>query len=65
MEEFCVEDFAVLVGIDCADRKHDICELPAGTKNYQWSVISSKPEQLHEWACQGSNAYVAPVVYFA
>ena len=47
MKGFSVDDFAALVGIDWADKKHDICELPTGTKDYQWSVISSKPDRLH------------------
>jgi hypothetical protein len=46
MKDFSVADFAAIVSIDWADKKHDICELPAGTKDYQWSVISSKPDQL-------------------
>ena len=40
MKDFSVDDFAAIVGIDWADKKHDICELPAGTRDYQWSVIS-------------------------
>ena len=50
MKDFSVDDFAAIVGIDWADKKHDICELPTGTRDYQWSVISSKPDQLHAWA---------------
>jgi hypothetical protein len=26
MKDFSVDDFAALVGIDWADKKHDICE---------------------------------------
>ena len=57
MKDFSVDNFAALVGIDWADKKHDICELPTGTKNYQWSVISSKPEQLHAWAMAPEKRY--------
>ena len=57
MKDFSVDDFAAIVGIDWADKKHDICELPAGTKNYQWSVISSKPDQLHAWAMALEKRY--------
>jgi len=32
MKDFSVDDFAAIVGIDWADKKHDICELPAGTR---------------------------------
>jgi transposase len=57
MKDFSVDDFAAIVGIDWADQKHDICELPAGTRGYQWSVISSKPDQLHAWAMALEKRY--------
>ena len=57
MKDFSVDDFAAIVGIDWADKKHDICELPAGTRGYQWSVISSKPDQLHAWAMALEKRY--------
>ena len=57
MKDFSVDDFAAIVGIDWADKKHDICELPAGTRDYQWSVISSKPDQLHAWAMALEKRY--------
>jgi len=65
MKDFSVDDFAALVGIDWADKKHDICELPAGTKNYQWSVISSKPEQLHAWAMALETRYPGQMIAVA
>jgi len=57
MKDFSVDDFAAIVGIDWADKKHDICELPAGTRDYRWSVISSKPDQLHAWAMALEKRY--------
>ena len=60
MKDFSVDDFAALIGIDWVDKKHDICELPAGTKDYQWSVISSKPDQLHAWATALERRYPGP-----
>jgi hypothetical protein len=57
MKDFSVDDFAALVGIDWADKKHDICELPTGTKDYQWSVISGKPDHLHAWAMALEKRY--------
>jgi transposase len=65
MKDFSVDDFAALVGIDWADKKHDICELPAGTKNYQWSVISSKPDQLHAWATSLERRYPGQIIAVA
>jgi len=49
MKEPVINDFAALIGIDWADKKHDVCELKVGTNDYQFSVISSKSHSLHEW----------------
>ena len=57
MKESTINDFAVLIGIDWADKKHDICEMPVGTKDYQFSVISSKPQALHDWALSLKQRY--------
>jgi transposase len=65
MKDFSVDDFAALVGIDWADKKHDICELPAGTKDYQWSIISSKPDQLHAWATALERRYPGQIIAVA
>jgi len=50
MKEPIVSDFAVLIGIDWADKKHDVCELNNGTSKYKHSVISCKSAALNEWA---------------
>ena len=65
MKDFSVGDFAAIVGIDWADKKHDICELPAGSGDYQWSVISSKPDQLHAWAMALEKRYPDQLVAVA
>ena len=52
-----VNDFAAIIGIDWADRKHDVCEMSMETKKYQFSVISSKPEALHDWAMSLTERY--------
>lgn len=65
MKDFSVDDFAAIVGIDWADKKHDICELPAGTRDFQWSVISSKPDQLHAWAMALEKRYSGQLVAVA
>jgi transposase len=65
MKDFSIDDFAAIVGIDWADQKHDICELPVGTKDYQWSVISSQPADLHAWATALENRYPGQVVAVA
>ena len=57
MKEFDINDFSVLVGIDWADKKHDVCEHVIGTSKYHYSVILSKPESLHEWAMSLKKRY--------
>jgi len=57
MKDLSVDQFAAVIGIDWADKKHDICELPAGSQAYQWSVVSSKPEALHAWAISLEKRY--------
>ena len=57
MKVYNVNDFAALIGIDWADTKHDICEHPNLTKKYQYTIIKSKPEALHEWAMSLKQRY--------
>jgi len=45
-----VSDFAALIGIDWADKKHDVCELTQDTRKMKFSVISCKPAALNDWA---------------
>ncbi len=49
MKAFIPDDFAALIGIDWADKKHDICEYSLTQKQYQLSVISSKLEAIRDW----------------
>lgn len=46
----CISDFSVLIGIDWADRKHDVCEIEPGSKSPRYSVIKSSPNSVHDWA---------------
>ena len=52
-----VDDFAALIGIDWADQKHDICEHPVGSDDFNLSVISSKPEAINDWAMELLRRY--------
>lgn len=42
--------FAAFVGIDWADRKHDICLQVPGTDAVEASVIEHRPKAIEEWA---------------
>ena len=50
MKDFNAKNFAALIGIDWADKKHDICELPMDHSGFSFTVISSRPESIHDWA---------------
>lgn len=65
MKDFSIDDFAAIIGIDWADKKHDICELAVGTKDYQWSVISSQPADLHAWASALESRYPGRLIAVA
>jgi len=42
--------FAAFVGIDWADRKHDICLQVAGGDSVELSVIEHRPKAIEDWA---------------
>jgi hypothetical protein len=44
----CVTDHSVLIGIDWADNKHDICGIDPIVKTPSYSVVVSKPEAIHD-----------------
>ncbi len=50
MKDSSQQLFAANIGIDWADRKHDICEIPTGSNQPSFSVIKHTPESLHLWA---------------
>ncbi|MBA6403833.1 transposase, partial [Colwellia sp. BRX10-5] len=57
MKAYNIDNFAALIGIDWADKKHDICEHPNNTDKYHYSIIKCKPEALHEWAMSLKKRY--------
>ena len=57
MKAYNVDNIVALIGIDWADKKHDICEHPNHTEKYHYSIIKSKPEALHEWAISLKKRY--------
>ena len=50
MQASSMGEFAAVVGIDWADRKHDICLLPAGSSKRELSVLPHRPEAIAQWA---------------
>jgi transposase len=49
MSDLATLDFAAFVGIDWADRKHDICLLEAETGRKQSLVLEHTPAAIAEW----------------
>jgi len=43
-------DFAALVGIDWADRKHDICLQAGSDGTREFLVLEHRPEAIEDWA---------------
>jgi hypothetical protein len=41
--------FAVSIGLDWADKKHDICEQAVDNFKRQFKIISHTPEAIDEW----------------
>ena len=52
-----IEDFAAVIGIDWADKKHDVCEIPNGSSEQIFSVILNKPQALNTWAMSLKKRY--------
>jgi hypothetical protein len=48
MKAPCIKDHSVLIGIDWADKKHDICGIDPLVKTPNYSVIFSKQEAIHD-----------------
>ena len=52
-----INDFACLIGIDWADKKHDYCETDDHGKTHAYGIISSKPEAIHKWVMSLKKRY--------
>ena len=45
-----VYEFAAFIGIDWADRKHDVCLQVPGVDTVELSVIEHRPKVIEDWA---------------
>ena len=50
MKPYFFNDFAAFVGIDWADKKHDVCLQEAGTTKCVHTVLPHRPEAIEHWA---------------
>ena len=55
-----VSEFAAFVGIDWADRKHDICLQVAGADAVELSVIEHRPKAIEDWAQKLRERFAGP-----
>jgi transposase len=51
------DDFAAYIGIDWADRKHDISLYDSQTKSWSYETIQSSPEAIVDWVNQLRQRY--------
>jgi transposase len=51
------DSFAALIGIDWADKKHDVCEFNCGSGERNLSVIAHTPESIEKWAMSLRKRY--------
>jgi hypothetical protein len=45
-----VSHFAAFIGIDWADRKHDVCIQVAGCDTREISILEHRPAAIDSWA---------------
>ncbi|MGB5484237.1 IS110 family transposase, partial [Parasphingorhabdus sp.] len=50
MKSFSIDHYAAFIGLDWADRKHDICLQEAGSSRLEFSVIEHSPQAIDTWA---------------
>ena len=58
-------DFAALVGIDWADKKHDVCEISSETGQAVFSVIKASPKSIIDWALDLRARYTGQLIAVA
>jgi transposase len=51
MKSSVVQGYAAFVGIDWADKKHDVCLKVAGSDACEHEVIEHRPQEIERWAC--------------
>ena len=51
------EQYAVLVGLDWADQKHDLCWRETRTGKIHTMVLEQSPERINEWICELMSKY--------
>jgi len=55
------QSFTAFVGIDWADRKHDVCVRPAGSETREFSVIQHNVDMINDWAQSLIQRFGSPI----
>ena len=55
------QSFTAFVGIDWADRKHDVCVQPANSEMREFSVIPHQVETITDWAQSLIQRFGSPI----
>ena len=55
------QSFTAFVGIDWADRKHDVCIQGANSEQREFAIIPHKVELIDEWARSLRKRYGSPI----
>jgi len=55
------QSFTAFVGIDWADRKHDVCVQPADSETREFSVIPHKVDMINDWAQSLIQRFGSPI----
>jgi len=61
MTEFSNHSFTAFVGIDWADKKHDVCIQASGSQKREFAVIPHKVELINEWAQSVAQRFGSPI----
>lgn len=61
MNGFSHQSFTAFVGIDWADKKHDVCIQAANSRQREFAVISHQVELLDEWAQSLVQRFGSPI----
>lgn len=44
------EHYAAIIGLDWADKKHDVCIMPSHTEQFEYSQFAHTPESIKDWS---------------
>ncbi len=55
------QSFTAFVGIDWADRKHDVCVRPAGSESREFSIIQHNVDMINDWAQSLIQRFGSPI----